>query len=117
MGKIAITINGSDPTNIFPAFIQASSAVALGEDVIVFFTPYGAPALKKGELEKMKVEGMPDIVDLYESVIELDGQIMMCELATKVNDIAEDDFREGAQLVGMTTFLIEAKDSYLTFSY
>ncbi len=117
MTKLAITINGIEPSNIFPAFIKATSSLALGDDVVLFFTPYAAPIMVKGELEKIKTEGMPDIIDLYESFIALDGKIMMCELAIKTNNIAEDDLREEVQLVGMTTFLVEARDANLTFSY
>ena len=117
MPKVAITINGTKPENIFPAFIKASSALALGDDVVIFFTPYAAPALKKGVLETMKEEGMPDIMDLYEAVVELDGKLMMCELAVKTNDITEEEIRDEVKLVGMTTFLMEARDANMTFSY
>ena len=52
MAKVAITVNGSQPGNIFPPFIIGSSAVASGDDLVLFFTPGGAPALVKGEIEK-----------------------------------------------------------------
>ena len=48
MAKVAITVNGSAPPNIFPPMILGSSAVASGDDVTIFCTPGGAPTMVKG---------------------------------------------------------------------
>jgi len=47
MAKVAITINGSEPSNVFPPFILGSSAIASGDEVIIFCCPGGAPAMVK----------------------------------------------------------------------
>lgn len=117
MGKLAITVNGAEPKNIFPPFILGSSAIASGDDVILFFCPGGSPALVKGKMEGISVDGLPDLMELVEGFQALGGRILICELAFDVHDFTEDDIREGVEVVGATTFINEAKDATLSFSF
>ena len=117
MAKVAITCNGSGPGNVFSPFILGSSAAASGDEVIIFFTPGGSPAMVKGAIEKMEVKGLPDLIELYKGLRDLGGRIMVCELALDVKDLKREDFREGVELVGATTFLNEIKDATITFSF
>ena len=117
MATVAITCNGAEPGNIFPAFIIGSAAAACGDDVVLFFTPGGAPALVKGELEKIKAKGMPDLMELYDGLCTLGGRLIVCELALGAKDIKEEDFVEGVELMGATSFLNEIQDAHITFSF
>lgn len=118
MAKMAITCNGSAAPNIYPTCILGSSAAAAGDEVILFFTPGGAPVLVKGEMEKMQdVKGLPDLIELYNGMIELGAKIYACELALEAKDLKKEDFREGVEIVGATTFVNEIKDATITFSF
>ena len=117
MSKVAMICNGVDPKNLYPAFILGSSAIASGDDLILFFTPSGAPALKKGELEKIKSKGMPDMADLVEGVESLGARILLCELAFDAKDMTKDELRNGVEVVGATTFMAEITDAQVTFSF
>ena len=117
MSKVAMICNGAEPKNLYPAFILGSSAVASGDDLILFFTPGAAPALKKGELEKIKSKGLPDMADLVEGVTALGARIMMCELAFEAKDMTKDQLRDGVEVVGATTFMAEISDAQITFSF
>jgi predicted peroxiredoxin len=117
MAKVAITVNGSAPSNIFPPMILGSSAAATGDDVTIFCCPGGAPTMVKGELEKIKGKGLPDIVELFESLRSLGGKILVCELALDNKDLKADDFREGIEIVGATTFMTSISDATITFSF
>lgn len=117
MGKMAVTVNGCEPGNIFPTFILGSSAAASGDDVILFFTPGGAPALVKGVMEKMEVKGMPDLMEMVDGLLMLGGRIMLCELAFEAKDIKPDDIRESVEIVGATTFIAEIDGANITFSF
>lgn len=114
---MAITINGAEPKNYFPPLIIGSSAIASGDDVILFVTPGGSPGLVKGALEKMEGKGLPDMMELLEGFQLLGGRILMCELAFEAKGFTEEDLREGVEIVGATTFINEAKDATLTFSF
>jgi len=97
---------------------MGSAAAACGDDVVIFFTVGGAPAMVKGELEKIKGgKGMPDLMELYEGLCVLGGKIIVCELVLGVKDLKAGDFREGLEITGATSFLGEISDAQITFSF
>ena len=119
MAKTAITVNGSEGKNVFPAIIIGVSAAATGDEVILFFTPSGAPAMVKGALEKLNedTKNMPDVMEMWDGLIGLDAKILVCELAFDVHGFKEEDLREGCKVVGATTFVGEADGAGLTLSF
>ena len=119
MAKTAITINGAEAKNVFPAIIIGVSAAATGDEVILFFTPGGAPAMVKGTLEKLNAEtaNMPDVMEMWEGLLGLDAKILVCELAFDVHGFKEEDLREGCKVVGATTFVGEAAGCELSLSF
>jgi len=117
MSKVAMVCNGTEPKNLYPAFILGSSAIASGDDLIIFFTPGAAPALKKGVLEKITAKGMPDMADLLEGIEALGARLMLCELAFEAKDMKKEEIRDGVEVVGATTFMSEISDAQVTFSF
>ena len=119
MAKMAITVNGSETKNVYPPFILGSSAVASGDDVIIFFCPGGAPAMKKGKLQELNqaAPSLPDLEELYKGFLNLGGRLLVCELAFDVHDFTQEDLNDEIEVVGATTFINEAKDATLTFSF
>lgn len=117
MTKWAIIVNSADSRALYPAFILGSSAAASGDDVIMFFEPYAAPALKQGVLESIQEKGMPIMEDLVEGLTAMGGRILMCELAFEAMDMKEEDLREDVEVVGVTNFVVEAGDAQMTFSF
>ncbi len=117
MAKVAIVVNGSENTNLYPAFILGSSAAASGDDVTVFFTPAGAPALRPGVLEGIEAKGMPPMRELVEGLLMLDGKMMLCELALEAKDLTKEDLRDDIHIGGATSFLASIKDANITFSF
>jgi predicted peroxiredoxin len=117
VSKVAIVCNGTEPKNLYPTFILGSSAVASGDDLVLFFTPGAAPALKKGELEKIKGKGMPDMKDLVEGITSLGARILLCELAFEAKDMKKEEVRDGVEVVGATAFMAEISDAQITFSF
>ena len=115
--KVAIVCNGAENKNLYPTFILGSSAIASGDDVVIFFTPGAAPALRTGELEKIKAKGMPDMKELVEGLQSLGGRILLCELALEAKDMKKEEFREGVEIVGATKFMADINDAQITFSF
>ncbi len=113
----AIVCNGIENKNLFPTFILGSAAVALGGEVVLFFTPSGAPALKKGFLEQVSGKGMPEMMEMVNDFQELDGRIVACELFVDALDMPESELREGVEVVGGTGFLADISDATITFSF
>jgi len=115
--KVAIVCNGAENKNLYPTFILGSSAVASGDEVVLFFTPGAAPALRKGVLEKIKAKGYPDMAELVEGLQNLGGRILLCELALEAKDMKKEEFRDGVEIVGATSFMADIDDAQVTFSF
>ena len=117
MTKTAIVCTGPEPRHLFPTFILGSAAAAMGDEVILFFTPAAAPALVKGYLEEIESRGMPAMRDLVEGLQDLGGRILVCDLCLEATDVPEEDLRDGAEIVGVTSFLADTQDATRTFSF
>lgn len=117
MGSVAIVCNGTEPHNLFPTFILGSTAAAMGDDVVLFFTPSGAPALVGGRLERMQAKGMPAMKDLVAGFEELGGRILVCDLCLEAKDLAPEDLRPGTEIVGVTQFLSDTRSAGRTFCF
>ena len=117
MAKVAITVNGSAPSNIYPPMILGSAAAALGDEVIIFCCPGGAPTMVRGQLEKVTGKGLPDIVKLFDGILSLGGKVYVCELALENKDIRVEDLRPGVELIGATTFMSSVADATVTLSF
>jgi predicted peroxiredoxin len=85
--------------------------------VILFFTPAAAPALVKGYLEEISARGMPEMVDLVHGLQDLDGRILVCDLCLEATDLQAEDLRDGAEIVGVISFLADTQDATRTFSF
>ncbi|MDP8220720.1 MAG: DsrE/DsrF/DrsH-like family protein [Candidatus Stygibacter frigidus] len=119
MGKVSITLNGSEVKNIYPAVTIGVSAAASGDEVIFFVLPSALPAFVKGEFAKLnkKAVNLPDLEEMYEGLMMLDAKVLICELGFGVHNLKEEDLIEGIHVVGATTFVAEAMGSDLTFSF
>ena len=118
-GPMVVVCNHADAPHVMPTLIMGSSGLAIGEDVILFFCPGGAQALVKGELEKireMKLKGLPDPVELYDTIISEGGKVILCELALENKGIKVEDVREGVEILNAPSFLLEAQGAGLTFT-
>lgn len=116
--KMAIVCNHADASGVMPTLIMASSALTLDYEVLVFFSPTGAPALVKGELEKLRgLKGLPDPVKLYQDIRDLGGRIIFCELAFEAKDIKREDLREGVEIMKAPPFLMAAEGATMTFAF
>ena len=116
--KMVIMCNHSDADSIMAALVMAAAAAATGEQVLMFFQPGAARTLVKGELEKLRgLEGMPDPIDLYESIQTLDGRFILCELGLPNKGIKEEELRDGVEVMMASSFLFDAEGAVATYCY
>jgi predicted peroxiredoxin len=119
-GKMVVVCNHADAPHVMPTLIMGASGVGIGEDVILFFCPGGAQALVKGELEKireMKLKGLPDPVNLYNTILAEGGKVILCELALENKNIKVEDVRDGVQIMNAPSFLLEAQGAGMTLTF
>jgi predicted peroxiredoxin len=117
-GKMAVICN-SDSTGVMPTFIMGASGVGIGEKVLLFFCPNGANVLLKGELEKFQgKKGLPDPVELFNTILDEGGRIILCELALEAKDIKKEDLRdERIEILNAASFLMDALGAGLTLTF
>jgi predicted peroxiredoxin len=119
-GKMVVVCNHADAPHVMPTMIMGASGVGIGEEVMMFFCPGGAQALVKGELEKirdMKLKGLPDPVDLYNTILAEGGHVILCELALENKGIDKEDLREGVEIKSAPSFLMDAVGAGLSLVF
>ncbi|MCA9956146.1 MAG: DsrE family protein [Anaerolineales bacterium] len=112
--------NHADPPHVMPTLIMSASGAAIDDEVLVFFCPGGAPALVKGELEKirdMHLKGLPDPVQLYNDILAEGGRVILCELALENKGIKPEDVREGVEIMNAPSFLLDAQGAGLSLVF
>jgi predicted peroxiredoxin len=117
--KMIVVCNHSETSSVMPALIFASSGIALDYEVHMFFCPGGAQALVKGELEKIGTpKGMPNPVELFNTILEQKGKIAFCELAIENKGISPKDLRDSRIVVEkVPPFLMAAEGAQMTFVF
>ena len=117
--KMVVICNHADAPHVMPTLIMGSSGIAVGNDVILFFCPGGAQALIKGELEKIgQPKGLPNPIELFETILDQGGQIILCELALENKGIKADDLRDSRiSIKNAPSFLMDAEDAKITLTF
>ena len=117
--KMVVVCNGTESANVMPTLIMSASGIALDKEVIVFFCPGGAKALVKGELEKFKgLKGLPDPVELFDTILDLGGKVIFCVLAHENKGIAKEDLRdERIEIMNATSFLMDAEGADISLVF
>jgi predicted peroxiredoxin len=117
--KMVVVCNHSETGSVMPTLIFASSGVALDYEVHVFFCPGGAQALLKGELEKIgQPKGLPNPIELFNTILDQGGKIVLCELALENKGINPKDVRDERILIQkVPPFLMDAEGAKMTFTF
>jgi predicted peroxiredoxin len=117
--KPMVVICNNDSIGVMPTFIMGASGIGIGEDVLLFFCPNGANALLKGELEKFQgKKGLPDPVELFNTILDQGGRIILCELALENKGIKKEDLRDKrVEIMNAPSFLLQAQGAGITFTF
>ena len=116
--KTVIMCNHSDADSIMAALIMGAAAAATGDQVLMFFQPGAAKMLVRGELEKYNgLPGLPDPLYLYDSIVTLEGKIVLCELGLPNKGIKKEELREEVEVRMAADFLLMAEGAAKFFSY
>ncbi|HTP09067.1 MAG TPA: DsrE family protein [Anaerolineae bacterium] len=116
--KMVVVCNNAQ-TGIMPTLIMSTSGIALDYEVIVFFCPGGSPMLLKGELEKLGTpKGLPNPVNLFNTLLDQGGTVILCELALEAKDIKPEDLRDPRIAIkNAPSFLMDAEGATMTLSF
>ena len=116
--RMVVILNHDDPQSVMAALVMSAAIAATGDEVLFFIQPGGAKILAKGGLEKYQnLKGQPDPVDLFEAIQVLDGRVILCELGLPIWDLTEEDLVDNVEVMMASSFLFEAEDAKMAFSY
>jgi predicted peroxiredoxin len=117
--KMVVVCNGDTPKNIMPSLIFASSGIALDYEVHMFFCPAGAKWTLKGALEELGTpKGLPNPVNLLNTIIDEGGDVVLCELALENQTIDPKDLRdERIKIEKAPPFLMDAEGAGMTYVF
>jgi predicted peroxiredoxin len=117
--KMVVVCNGDAARNIMPTLIFASSGIALDYEVHVFFCPAGAKWTLKGALEELGTpKGLPNPVNLLNTILEQGGKVVLCELALENQGIDPKDLRDPRILIQKAPpFLMDAEGAGMTYVF
>ena len=118
-GKMVVVCNHADAPHVMPTLIMGASGVGIDEKVILFFCPGGAQALLKGALEKFGTpKGLPNPVELFDTILDLGGEVILCELALENKGIKIEDLRDDRIVIkSAPSFLLDAQGAGLSFTF
>ena len=116
--KIVVTLNHDDEQSVMAALVMSAAVASTGDQVLFFIQPGGAKIVAKGGLEKYQgLKGQPDPVDLFDAIQVLDGRVILCELGLPIWDLEPEDIVDDVEVMMASTFLFEAEDAKMSFSY
>lgn len=117
--KMVVVCNGDEGKNILPTLIFATSGIAIGDEVHVFFCPAGAKWTLKGELEKLgEPKGLPKPMELWNTMMDQAAKVTLCELALENKGIVAEDLRdERIKIEKAPPFLMDAEGAGMTYTF
>ena len=119
MAKKMVIFCGSDePEKAYPPFMLGIGGMAMDMDIMMFFTMSGLNIVRKGGVEKIKLEGAPKpLGEFLDVMIESGAELVACSAAFSIVGCKEEDLIEGVDCGGVATFVDEAEgaDVVLTF--
>ena len=117
--QMIIVCNGDTSASIMPTVIFGSSGLAVDFEVNLFFVPGGAKWLLKGEIEKLGTpKGLPNPLELFNTILDLGGHVTLCELSLPNKDIDPKDLRdERIKIGGVPELLMDTETEGTTQTY
>jgi predicted peroxiredoxin len=117
--KMVVVCNGDEAKNIMPTLIFASSGIALDYEVYLFFCPAGSKWSLKGKLEELGTpKGLPNPVELFNTILEQAKKVTLCELALENKGIDPKDLRDKRITIEKAPpFLMDAEGAGMTFTF
>jgi len=91
------------PERIYASFILAADAVAAGIRATIYFFLKGVEAVKKGEPEKIEMEGYPPLKLIMERAIQEGVELEVCEQSCMLAGLKQADLLDDVKVVGPST--------------
>ncbi|MEM2514273.1 MAG: DsrE family protein [Candidatus Bathyarchaeia archaeon] len=99
-----IQTSGVDsPERTYASFILATTAAMMNMDATIYFLIKGVTVVKKGEAEKIKIDGFPTLKEVMDQAVKAGVKLMVCEQSCMLLGIPRGEFAPEAKIVGAAT--------------
>lgn len=99
-----IQTSGVDaPERTYAPFILATTAAMMNMEATIYFLIKGITVVKKGEAEKIKIDGFPSLKEVMDQAVKAGVRLMVCEQSCMLLGISRGDFMPEAKIVGAAT--------------
>lgn len=105
-----------DPDRVALPLVLGNSALALGQDVVIWLTLEGVNLAKSGVADTIIPKGFPPVKDLLAAFIEGGGRMGICPPCGKVHCVTDDNMLDGAEWMGAAA-MVEVAMGRTTFSF
>jgi predicted peroxiredoxin len=113
------TSGPESPERLYPPFVLASTARAMGLEAIVYFLGKGILAIRKGEPQKIQMGSFPTLKEVMDKAVADGVEVMICSQSARLfgAKASPDDFEQPSKIVGAATLndLALECDAVLTF--
>jgi len=115
---VVVVTNGTDNERSSVAWSVANGGVASNMKVTMFLVSSGVDWVRKGAADKARPNPLdPPIIDMIQTVLDNDGEILVCPPCAGVRGYEKDDLIDGVTLAGSVAMLdvVQQGASTLTF--
>jgi predicted peroxiredoxin len=91
------------PERVYAPLILAIDAAATGTSVTVYFFLKGVTIMKKGEPEKIKLEGYPPLHQLINQAVLSGVKLEVCEQSCMLYGLKKQNLIDHVEVVGSST--------------
>ena len=115
-----VQTSGPDaPERLYPPFVLATTARAMGLEAVVYFLGKGILAMKKGEPQKIKAGDFPTLREVMDRAVASGVKVMLCSQSAQLfgTKASPAEFEQPTEIVGAATLndLALESDAVLTF--
>ncbi len=91
------------PERVYAPFILAIDAVAAGTHATIYFFLKGVSLMRKGESEKISLEGYPPLTQVVDQAVCSGVVLEVCEQSCALFGVTKQDLIDQAKIVGAST--------------
>ena len=105
------------PERTYAPFVLATTAAMMDIDATIYFLIKGVTVVKRGEAEKITLDGFPSLKEVIDQAAEAGVELLVCGQSTQLLGLSGGDFIPEAKVVGAATLndLALGADAILCF--
>jgi predicted peroxiredoxin len=115
---VVVVTNGFNDERSSVAWSVANGGIASGFSVTMFLVSSGVDWVRKGAAQQARLNPLdPPIADMIQTIIDSDGEIMVCPPCAGVRGYDAQDLIEGVTMAGSVAMLEKVQQGAATLTF